>query len=212
MRNDLLLVMVAVTAALGLMQAKQSSNSQPQSPQASSRVYFLEDPMWTPYRDDSNVGDAFKLGAERRWCGYASESELEAGVGNLRPMKTGSVEYRGNVISAIHLDQADESGDWEASDDYTLDTQGQVLTLHRKFTLIPGDISVDETWSVRDGKATLAKRVTRHNNNVMKYPSDLAVGHLPRFTNLTEFRFEDFFRRYRGEILSGGEVCEKEAP
>ena len=198
------------TVMLSLLGARQQAI--PSAQGSKSTVYWLEDPMWTPVQDSNSKQstDALQMGRERRWCAYANEAAWESATRDLNPMETGNVEYSGNVISVIHLEESDESGDWVAADEYALDTDGHVLTLHRQFRFFPESISVDETWSVANGKMKLAKRVT-NDSEVAKNPGDLPfdLDHLPRFASLKEFRFVDFLTRRRQSIAFQGNACEK---
>jgi hypothetical protein len=173
-------------------------------------AFFLEDLMWVPYRDEATGIEGVKEGPSSQWCAYTSMALFESEAKRLRPLTVGEVTYRNAVISAIHIEESDESGDWGLSDDYDLDERGTVRTVKRALHVIPGDIDRDEVWIVKNGKAILQKRVIREGGKVTAHPDNWAPD-VPVRTTLSAFPFASLVRR-REAIAGNGTACEIAIP
>jgi hypothetical protein len=89
----------------------------------------------------------------KEWCGYASEHRLRSAVQPLRAMVVGAADYTDGRVSAVHITEVDETGDWAVNDVYTLDENERIATLTRTINIIPEDTSEEQIFRMRDGKA-----------------------------------------------------------
>jgi hypothetical protein len=182
-----------------------------QAQSGSLKAFFLEDLMWVPYRDAATGVEGVKEGESSQWCAYTSKALFESEAKRLRPMTVGEVTYRNTLVSAIHIEESDESGDWGVSEDYVLDERGAVRALTRALHVIPGDVDRDEVWIVQNGRAILQKRVIREGGKVTAHPDNWAPD-IPIRTTLGAFPFSGLLVRRRQAIVDIGSACEISIP
>lgn len=89
-----------------------------------------------------------------QWCSYTTESVWKAKVEEVGAMTVGTLAYSNDHLSQIDVTETDESGDWTVYDHYFFDDHGQLVKLSRLLNVLPGDRSVSQTFSIRNGKAT----------------------------------------------------------
>ncbi len=122
-------------AAVGIVLASCALAQNGAGPPAGRPIYFLKDDM------------------HAQWCAYASETRFKAQVQSLRAMIVGQVDYTNGHASALHITEADETGDWAVNDDYALDGRGNIRALKRMINIIPEDTSEQQLFIVKDGRA-----------------------------------------------------------
>lgn len=88
-----------------------------------------------------------------QWCSYTTESTWKARVQAVGAMTVGALTYSNDHLSHIDMTETDESGDWTVYDHYFFDDHERLVRLSRVLNVLPGDISVSQTFSIDDGKA-----------------------------------------------------------
>jgi hypothetical protein len=88
-----------------------------------------------------------------QWCSYLSEPTWKTKVQEVGAMTVGTLIYSNDHLAQIDVTETDESGDWTAYDHYFFDEHGQMVKLSRLLNVLPGDRSVSQTFSIRNGKA-----------------------------------------------------------
>lgn len=102
------------------------------------------------------AGKVFLLEDRRsnEWCGYKDEAAWNAAVQEAGAMTVGTLTYSGGRLSKIDVTETDETGDWLVYDQYFLNDRGRIVRLSRMINVLPGNRSVVQTFSIRDGKVT----------------------------------------------------------
>ena len=90
-----------------------------------------------------------------RWCSYATEKDWNANPAH----EAASASFLNGQLRHVTTDTSDESGDWIEYDDYTVEN-GLLTSLKRTYnTFYNGEISLRETYTLRDGQW---RRLTRN--------------------------------------------------
>ena len=152
--------------------------------------------------------------AAKQWCAFRDESAWRAAVQNARSMQVGVLIYSNNRLSQVDVTEEDETGDWAVNDRYSIDDRGRIARLSRTINVIPGDRSALQRFSIRDGKAKLAKTISKQLRTG-KTLIDPAAVWLPQSqvtTNTKKFPFSALLESRR--IKTAGKFCvrETEAP
>jgi hypothetical protein len=166
--------------ALGLIVFCLLLQSRPPSTQRkASKIFFLEDT------------------GTNQWCAYNREATWKAAVRNAEAMTVGTLIYSDGHLSQIYLTETDQSGDWMVYDHYFLDDHGRIVKLSRMINVLPGDRSVLQTFSIRDGKAT--KSVTKakelSTGETLTSPEPVWLPEVPIETSMGMFAFSGLLRR-----------------
>jgi hypothetical protein len=105
------------------------------APAKASKVFLLED------------------AGNNQWCSNISEPTWKTKVQETGAMTVGAVIYSNDHLAEIDVTETDESGDWTVYDHYLFDDHGQMVKLTRLLNVLPGDRSVSQVFSIRNGKA-----------------------------------------------------------
>ncbi len=146
--------------------------------------------------------------AHQQWCGYKIEATWGSEKESLSALVVGTAEYRNDRLSTIALTEAGESGDWIVYDNYSLDREGRVQSLKRTTNVLPGDSSVEQVFTNRNGSMTIVSTTTRSlSTGDPKAVTPIDVPSVPILGNLQEFRFASLIVNRLAEIESAGKVC-----
>lgn len=157
---------------------------------AGNAVYFLKDDV------------------HRQWCGYARESRFKVQVQPLRAMVVGKVDYTNGRVSAVHVTETDETGDWAVNDEYALDSSEEVKTLKRTINILPEDLSEEQLFVIENGKAVQQRN--NHRDLRTGKPTQRSVSWFeppPVITSLQAFPFSPLVVGKQQAVWSGGEFC-----
>ena len=178
------LTIIATTLLLGLALAQRDVELD-----TGKKVYFL--------KDDSH----------KQWCGYSSESLLKTQVQVLMAMVVGAVDYKDDRVSAVHVTEVDETGDWAVNDEYTLDAN-EIQSLKRTINIIPEDNSEEQLFRISNGKAIKQQSTNRElrtgkptQNTVSWFKSP------PVITEIKAFPFATLITGKQHAVWSTGAVC-----
>jgi hypothetical protein len=144
-----------------------------------------------------------------QWCAYASKSDSRSEAERLKAMVVVGVDYSKGRISAMHVTQWDESGDWSVDDKYSLDQNQKLRTLSRVTDNFSLGITQDQLFQMENGKA-IRERSASRASRTGKTTEDLSSDDLPDvaiMTDLQSFPFWPLIRDKRQEVLSKGRVC-----
>jgi hypothetical protein len=98
----------------------------------------------------------------KKWCMYLNESDRNSVVASLEATNVGTLHFTSDGdLSAIDVAEEDESGDWVVYDHYVIDINNHVLKDERRINILPGDRAVEESYLIKDGRATKEKSITR---------------------------------------------------
>lgn len=101
-------------------------------------IYFYEDPKPTP----------------TQWCAVAGKTAWNAALEQTETLNYGALIYTDRRLKEIVWTQDYESGDGKIIDTYSLDPTGKPVRLSRRINVLPGDRSILQRFSIREGKAT----------------------------------------------------------
>lgn len=87
-----------------------------------------------------------------KWCAYYREADWNSAVQEAGAMTVGTVTYADDHPSEIDVSETDETGDWTVYDHYFLNQHAEMATLSRMINVLPGDRSVLQKFSLKDGK------------------------------------------------------------
>lgn len=121
------------TALVGISLLLQAGVASAQT--KASKVFLLED------------------AGNNQWCSYLSEPTWRAKVQEAGAMTVGTLIYSNDHLSQIDVTETDESGDWTVYDHYFFDEHGRMVKLSRLLNVLPGDRSVSQSFSIKNGKA-----------------------------------------------------------
>ena len=153
-------------------------------------VYFLQDDVHT------------------QWCGYSSETAFKAQVQPLRAMIVGKVDYTDSRPSTIQVTETDETGDWAVNDEYALDASGRVQALKRTINILPEDMSEQQAFVIRDGKADLQRSTYRELRSGK--PTEKRVSWFeppPVVTSVHAFPFSALITGKQQAVWASGRAC-----
>jgi hypothetical protein len=179
---------IATTAALFLGWAFAQGG--PGGTTEGKTVYFLKD------------------SAHKQWCAYASESQLRTQVQSLRAMVVGGVDYVGGRVSAVHVTQSDETGDWAVNDDYSVDEAGKIQRLRRTINILPEDNSEEQVFLL--ASATPFLQSSTHRELRTGKPTQKTVGWFhapPVVASLRAFPFAALIGGGRQDAWANGTAC-----
>lgn len=91
--------------------------------------------------------------ASNQWCAYDEEAAWNTAVRDAGAMTVGTLTYSNDLLLRIDVTETDETGDWIVYDHYFLDDHGRIEKLSRMINVLPGDMSVSQMFSIRNGKA-----------------------------------------------------------
>jgi hypothetical protein len=132
-----------------------------------------------------------------QWCSYLSESTWKAKVQEAGATTVGTLIYSNDHLSQIDVTETDESGDWTVYDHYFFDEHGRMVKLSRLLNVLPGDRSVSQTFSIRNGKAekisTSEKQLS--NGKPVTKPAGDWLPDVAIDTNLDMFPFSALLNR-----------------
>lgn len=145
---------------------------------------------------------------DKRWCGYADKSRLEAQVRSLGAMVVGGVDYTNGRVTTVDITEEDETGDWAVNDEYTLDENERMRTLKRTINIIPGNTSEEQVFRVQGGKA-IKLRSTYRDLRTGKPTNSRADWFEPSpvITSLQAFPFWMLIATKRQVVWTAGEAC-----
>jgi hypothetical protein len=141
--------------------------------------------------------------AHHQWCGYKSESEWPRQMVPIPPLIVGGAEYENNRLSLVHVSEVDETADWRVYDDYVVNKNGDLESLKREISIIPGHVNEEEIWIIKNGVAIQQGPKTDPNSRPV-------LLNVPVITKLRSFPFWPLLRDKRQEVLSKGQACAPE--
>jgi len=144
-----------------------------------------------------------------QWCGYNSKSESKSEADRLNARIIVGVQYSNNRISAVHVTEGDESGDWNVDDQYSFDKDEKLQTLSRVIDNFSIGITQEELFQIQNGKA-IKQSSTSRSRRTGQPTKELSGDYLPEvpiITSTTAFPFWSFVQDKRSEILSKGKAC-----
>ena len=93
--------------------------------------------------------------SQRRRCGYGDASQWRDQARALGGSPVaGEVDYVDGRVSAVHVSETDESGDWAVSDECNAGGNGTLQRLKRTINIIPEDNSEEQVFLLASGTAT----------------------------------------------------------
>ena len=187
MMREMRLMPLSITAILLLGGAfAQSSANRPKG----RVLYFLKD------------------NTHRQWCGYGNESQFKAQIQSVGAMVVGRVDYTNGHVSAVHVTQADETGDWAVNDEYSLDDHEKIRTLKRTINIIPEDTSEEQLFLISNGKAIKRRSIYRELRTGKQTQKSVDWFESPPvITDLPAFDFSALVVGKRQAVWSNGEAC-----
>ncbi len=135
--------------------------------------------------------------ARQVWCGFKEETLWKAEVEATGAQVVATVEYDNGKPSEIDLTEAAESGDWIAYDRYSVSSSGMIFHLERTINLSSSDRSIEESYSLEDGKAVLQTRfgLEQGTGNRASLRPDEEVPEIPVVGDLRKFGFASLLER-----------------
>jgi hypothetical protein len=142
------------------------------------RIFFLED------------------NGKAQWCAFNSEATWKTAIQDTQAMTVGTLTYSDDHLSQIDVTETDESGDWTVYDQYFLDDQGCIVKLSRMINVLPGDRSVSQFFSIREGRATKTLTTVRRlsTGKALTSPKPIWLPELPVETSVKMFAFSRLLR------------------
>jgi hypothetical protein len=144
----------------------------------------------------------------KRWCGYASESQMKAQVQSLGAMVVGCVEYTNGLISAVRVTEVDETGDWAVNDEYALEKNETIKALKRTINILPENTSEEQQFLIERGQAVKTRSTYRElrTGKIIQESVDWFQSP-PVITDIRSFPFSNLIGDKRFEIWSKGKAC-----
>src|SRR5450759_323329 len=141
---------------------------------------------------DKPAGKLFLLedAGHHLWCAYADETTWKVAVEKSSSDVVATIEYISGRASKISFTQQDETGDWIAYDRYSLGDTGALEALNRTVNVLPGNRSVEQTFTIKDGKFQKKSTASRNlDTHELIPPTNDWLPDLPVMTNLRAFPF-----------------------
>ena len=177
--------LVFATVVLNLAFAGSADN-----PHTGKFLYFLKDDL------------------SQQWCAYAGETEFKTQVKDRAAFVLGGADYADGHLVAVHLTQADDTGDWVVKDDYTFDKDGNIESLKRTINIVPEDTSEEQRFIIKNGKVLPQSHVLRKLHLGKASQKSVTGFDAPRIITIAaDFPFSEFLGSKRDEVWSKGSVC-----
>jgi hypothetical protein len=146
---------------------------------------------------------------KKQWCSFNDEASWKARVQSLSSENVAVLTYGNDSLSKIDMTQTDQTGDWTVFDSYSIDSRAKLATLSRLINVLPGDWSVRQTFSIKEGKATKTAATVKQlsTGEIVSSPKVDWLPDLPIITDLNLFPFAGLLNR--PDLRESHECCVK---
>ena len=142
-----------------------------------------------------------------QWCAYGKEAPWKAAVQQSAASTVGSLTYVNKRLAQIDVTRTGESGDWLVYDHYFLDEHEQIVRLSRTINVLPGDRSVVQVFSIRDGEAKRAATTETQlsTGKPLSSPESVWLPELPILTRINMSPFSGLL--VRSDLMTSSKSC-----
>jgi len=139
------------------------------------------------------------------WCAYTEHGRWRADVEAVNSPVVATVAYSNRRHpTVITVTEESESGDWMVDDIYSLSPSGQVQTLKRTISMLPGDLQIEQWYAFKEGKPVMQSAVQRSLSQ--HKPRTMKSAWLPDVPIVSDIRRFPFYGLVDHEIV-GGRMC-----